>query len=235
MKSTSQGTSRLAHQVRQEEERALQDADQQQAAALVVGGDLLAQRLHAVRELVLLDEDLSDRRVLHGGHATPAARTARSPADPRASAAKRSSSATPATQTISSPAHTTGQRAAQRPRHLAVGEQVLERLGATEPHRAHAVAVLPGADHERHATASARHRDLPGLDRAASTSQAPKRDDPGHAQLHRRGRGRLPAAPEAQHPVLLDGPQPVAEVQRGATRPPDPAPARRPPGRGTAE
>ena len=63
MKSTSQGTLELAHQVRQEEDRALQHADQEQLAALVVARDLLAELLHAVREVVGLDEDLAD-----GGH-----------------------------------------------------------------------------------------------------------------------------------------------------------------------
>ena len=53
----------MAHQVGQEEDRALQHADQQQLAALVVARDLLGELPHAVREVVVLDEDLAD-----GGH-----------------------------------------------------------------------------------------------------------------------------------------------------------------------
>src|SRR3954467_976245 len=51
----------MAHEVGQEDERALQDADQQQVLALVVGGDLVRQQLDAVLQLVRLDEDLADR------------------------------------------------------------------------------------------------------------------------------------------------------------------------------
>ena len=50
----------LAHQVGEEEHRALEHADQQQVLARVVARDLLAQLAHAVLELVGLDEDLAD-------------------------------------------------------------------------------------------------------------------------------------------------------------------------------
>ena len=101
MKSTSHGTVEPAHEVREEEHRSLEHSDQQQAAALVLGGDLLAELLDAVRQVVLLDEDLADRRVLHAGQELPT-RRADSPiasGSPPA-AANRSSSATPATHTI---------------------------------------------------------------------------------------------------------------------------------------
>jgi hypothetical protein len=50
----------MAHQVGQEEDRALQDADENQLAARVVVGDLARELLDAVREVVGLDQDLTD-------------------------------------------------------------------------------------------------------------------------------------------------------------------------------
>ena len=55
----------LAHQVREEEDGALQDADQEHVPAGVVPGDLLGQLAHPVRQVVRLDEDLADVRVHH--------------------------------------------------------------------------------------------------------------------------------------------------------------------------
>ena len=49
MKSTSHGIVELAHQVREEEHRALQHADQQQVLARVVAGDLRRQLAHPAR------------------------------------------------------------------------------------------------------------------------------------------------------------------------------------------
>ena len=65
MKSTSQRVVQVAHQVGEEEHGALQHADEQQVAALVVARDLLRQLAHAVRELVALDEDLADALLVH--------------------------------------------------------------------------------------------------------------------------------------------------------------------------
>ena len=63
MKSTSQGTSMLAHQVGEEEHRALEHADEQQVAARVVRARSRAPSCaHALLQLVGLDEDLADRR-----------------------------------------------------------------------------------------------------------------------------------------------------------------------------
>ena len=120
------------------------------------------------------------------------------------------------------------QRAAQRARHLAVGEQVLERLGAAEPDRAHAVAVPPGAHHER--ARRPRSAATPHLAAAAEPRPRPPRRRsarrPARASSTGAGGGRVPAAPEAQRAVLHDRPQPVAEVERRRAAPPRRAPAR---------
>src|SRR5947209_5534236 len=50
----------LAHEIAQEEDRALEHADEQEVAAVVVGRDLRAERLDARAQLVGLDEDLAD-------------------------------------------------------------------------------------------------------------------------------------------------------------------------------
>ena len=60
MKSTSQGDVELAHEVGEEEDGALEDADEQQLLALVVARDLLAQLADPPLEVVGLDEDLAD-------------------------------------------------------------------------------------------------------------------------------------------------------------------------------
>ena len=60
MKSTSQATSMLAHEVGQEEDGALEHADQQQVLALVVARDLRPSCADAVLQVVGLDEDLAD-------------------------------------------------------------------------------------------------------------------------------------------------------------------------------
>ena len=65
MKSTSHVGLQVAHEVGEEEDRALQHADQQQLAALVVARDLLGQLAHAVRELVALHQDLADAGLVH--------------------------------------------------------------------------------------------------------------------------------------------------------------------------
>ena len=59
----------VAHQVGQEEDGALEDADQQQVAPLVVARDLGRHLLDAVLKLVRLDEDLPDVLVLEQGRA----------------------------------------------------------------------------------------------------------------------------------------------------------------------
>ena len=152
MKSTSQRDVDVAHQVGQEEERALEHADQQQVLARVVGGDDLRAELRiAVLELVGLDEDLADRVVaehrraaVYGGrHArrtrsrvaavTGSARRWRRPG-PRRSRRRRARRA---------------RRGARVARDLAVGEQVLQRAAAAEAERAHPVPGPPRPDLER--------------------------------------------------------------------------------------
>ena len=103
MKSTSHGTLEVAHEVRQEEHGAFEHAHEQQRPPLVVPRDLLAERLDPVRQVVSLDEHLSDGRVLHPRHWSRARREADVGLGVTRSAAKRSSSATPATQTIRTP------------------------------------------------------------------------------------------------------------------------------------
>jgi hypothetical protein len=51
----------VPHQVREEEDGALEDTDEEQVAALVVGRDLRAEIRDAALEVVLLDQDLRDR------------------------------------------------------------------------------------------------------------------------------------------------------------------------------
>src|SRR5436190_2573361 len=51
----------MAHQVGHEEDGALEDADQEQVAALVVGGDLRAELGDPRAQRLLVDEDLADR------------------------------------------------------------------------------------------------------------------------------------------------------------------------------
>src|SRR4029079_5575036 len=73
----------LAHEVRDEEDRALEDAHEQQVASLVVGRDLGAELIDAGAQDVLVDQDLADVRV-DGRHPCPrSARTA--PSQPGAS------------------------------------------------------------------------------------------------------------------------------------------------------
>jgi hypothetical protein len=65
-----------AHEVREEEDRALEHAHEHEFATGVVGGDLLAEGAHAVGELVLLDEDLAELRVAHDRASLRARRSA---------------------------------------------------------------------------------------------------------------------------------------------------------------
>ena len=67
----------VAHQVGEEEDGALQHADQQQVLALVVARDLRAQLAHAVLEVVGLDEDLADGFVAEHARRSLGARTSR--------------------------------------------------------------------------------------------------------------------------------------------------------------
>ena len=55
----------LAHEIGEEEHRALEHADEQQIAVGVLRADLLAQGAHALLEVVGLDEDLADLGVAH--------------------------------------------------------------------------------------------------------------------------------------------------------------------------
>jgi len=57
----------MAHQVGQEEDRALEDAHEEQVAPLVVGRDLGAELPDAPLEVLLLDQDLRDRAVQFSG------------------------------------------------------------------------------------------------------------------------------------------------------------------------
>jgi len=57
----------VPHQVRQEEDRALEHADQEQVPALVVAGDLLAEFADTAFEVFLGDESFTDRLWRHGG------------------------------------------------------------------------------------------------------------------------------------------------------------------------
>jgi hypothetical protein len=59
----------LAHEVGEEEHRALEHADQQQVAPGVVARDLLPELADAVLELVGLDQDLADGLVARHGRA----------------------------------------------------------------------------------------------------------------------------------------------------------------------
>ena len=62
MKSISHGTVSCAHQVGHEEDGALEHADEQEVAPVVVGRDLRAERGHPCAHVVLVDEDLPDAR-----------------------------------------------------------------------------------------------------------------------------------------------------------------------------
>ena len=55
----------LAHQVGEEEDRALEHADHDQVAALVVAADLVAELGDAALQILAGDEGLADRRVAH--------------------------------------------------------------------------------------------------------------------------------------------------------------------------
>ena len=59
------GDLELAHQVGDEEHGALEDADDQELAALVVAADLGAELTNPRREILLLDQGLADLRVVH--------------------------------------------------------------------------------------------------------------------------------------------------------------------------
>ena len=61
------GDVELAHQVGEEEDRALEHADQDQVAALVVAADLGAELGDAPLELLGRDEGLADRGVVPSG------------------------------------------------------------------------------------------------------------------------------------------------------------------------
>ena len=64
MKSNSTGRS-IAREVGHEHERALEDADEQRRSVDIVGGDLLAEIVHALLHLVLVDDHAADVRVVH--------------------------------------------------------------------------------------------------------------------------------------------------------------------------
>ena len=166
----------------------------------------------------------------------PTARALRPTAGVSPVAAKRSSSATPGHPHDLAAHLDDRQRAPQRARDLAVGEEVLERLAAAEAERAHAVALAPAAHGGGVAERGGRHGHLARRSpRRASTSQSPKRARPGHRQLDRLRRlARLARAREAQRPVLGHRAQPAAEVERACVPPrrrargSRPAPARSP-------
>ncbi len=108
-------------------------------------------------------------------------------------AAKRSSTATPATHTICAAHLHDRERAAQRARHLAVGEQVLQRLRAAQADGTHPVALAPGAHGGRGADRRGGHGHLPrrrdrGLHLPVAEAHAAR-----HGQLDRVGQRRLPA------------------------------------------
>src|SRR3954453_19485921 len=98
-----------APQVREEELRALEDADEQQVAVAVLGAHRVPERPHALLELVGLDEDLADGGVAHAARVyvrragsggvpsqrrTPPSTTARAP-EPRSSAPSPSARISP--------------------------------------------------------------------------------------------------------------------------------------------
>ena len=66
----------MAHEVGEEEDRALEDADQEQVLARVVARDLLAHLAHPVLELVGLHEDLADGFVAEHARGSLGARLA---------------------------------------------------------------------------------------------------------------------------------------------------------------
>ena len=65
MKSNSTGRSIARAEVGHEHERALEDADQQRRVLVVVGTDLLAELADALLQLVLVDDDPTDRGIIH--------------------------------------------------------------------------------------------------------------------------------------------------------------------------
>ena len=65
MKSNSTGQIDRAREIGHEHERALEDADEQRRTVDVVGGDLLAEIADALLQVVLVDDDASDVRVVH--------------------------------------------------------------------------------------------------------------------------------------------------------------------------
>ena len=67
MKSNSTGQVDRAREVGHEHERALEDADEQRRVIVVVGRDLLAEVADALLQLVLVDDDPTDVRVVHVG------------------------------------------------------------------------------------------------------------------------------------------------------------------------
>ena len=65
MKSNSTGQVDRAGEIGHEHERALEDADEQGRMVVVVGRDLLAEIADALLQLVLVDDDPTDVRVVH--------------------------------------------------------------------------------------------------------------------------------------------------------------------------
>ena len=110
MKSISHGTVELAHQVGEEQHRALEDPDHDEVAALVVAADLRAELARPCAQVLAVDEGLADRGVVHGRGAHSAARrrvrTALAAARGRGGSPRET--ATPATQATSPPTVTTG-------------------------------------------------------------------------------------------------------------------------------
>ena len=80
----------MAHQIGEEEHRALQHADHEEVTPLVVAADLVAELGDAALQLLAGDEGLADRGVTHAGQSrahpyqrsarrTPPSTTARTP------------------------------------------------------------------------------------------------------------------------------------------------------------
>src|SRR5215217_2440972 len=166
----------LAHQVAEEEDGALEDADQEQVLVRVVAGDLGAELADAVLQVVGLDDDLADGfvaqhgRAVYGGGAAGGSQVSLARRRVPAPTLKRSPVATPGTQAISSPETTTGVRS-RRARGIlrSVKRSCSERLPPSPSGRIRS----PGR-HDRTASgaASASRSRVPSpIARSAPTSQ----------------------------------------------------------------
>ena len=130
-----------------------------------------------------------------------------------------SEEATPGTHAISAAGDHHGQLAATGARNPAVGEEVLEGLGAAESQRAHAIPGPPRPHDQLGGQRGGVEDPLRGrrLDRGALDLQRPEADASRHSQVDL-GRRRARRGREAQAPVLDMGAQAAGEIERAARR-----------------